>query len=135
MYITIFSLHDITFPYFLRDRDYVFKSENLKCLRNPYLGRSTYIIWIFFANLLFLILFQEWITVWCNQMETVIVGMSSWTAPTWYTVRKTAFRTKNMKSESLSSLLWRYWILRVIEEYAYLKKYSTYQQGTHKIGF
>ena len=32
-------------------------------------------------------------------MGTVFAEMSSWTVLTWYTVRKTAFKTKNMKSE------------------------------------
>ena len=38
-------------------------------------------------------------SVWCNQMETVLAEMSSWTTLTWYTVMKTAFKTQNMKSE------------------------------------
>ena len=33
-------------------------------------------------------------------MGTVFEEMSSWTALIWYTVMKTAFRSKNMKSES-----------------------------------
>ena len=32
-------------------------------------------------------------------METVFADMSSWEALTWYTVMKTAFKAKNMKSE------------------------------------
>ena len=32
-------------------------------------------------------------TVWCNQTGTVFTEMSSWTALTWYTVMKTAFKT------------------------------------------
>ena len=39
-------------------------------------------------------------TVWCNQMGTVFAEMSSWTALAWYTVMKTAFKTKSMISES-----------------------------------
>ena len=33
-------------------------------------------------------------------MGTVFEEMSSWTAVIWYTVMKTGFRSKNMKSES-----------------------------------
>ena len=33
-------------------------------------------------------------------METVCAEMSSWKSLTWYTVMKTAFKTKNMKNES-----------------------------------
>ena len=33
-------------------------------------------------------------------MGTVFAEMSSWAALTWYTVMKTGFKTKNMKSES-----------------------------------
>ena len=39
-------------------------------------------------------------TVWCNQMGTGFAQMSSWPALTWYTVIKTAFKTKNRKRES-----------------------------------
>ena len=37
--------------------------------------------------------------VGCNQMETVFGELSSWTALTWLTVMKTAFKNKNMKSK------------------------------------
>ena len=39
-------------------------------------------------------------TVWCNQIGTVFAELSSWTALEWYTVMKTAFKTKNTKRES-----------------------------------
>ena len=38
---------------------------------------------------------------------------------------KTVFKTKNMKSESFGIFIMEIWILRVIGEYAYSKKYST----------
>ena len=38
---------------------------------------------------------------------------------------KIAFYTKNMKRESLEIFIKKIYILRVIEEYASLKKYST----------
>ena len=34
------------------------------------------------------------------QMGTFFAEMSSWTALTWFTVTKTTFKTKNMKSDS-----------------------------------
>ena len=50
-------------------------------------------------------------------METVLAEMSSWTALIWYTVI----------AGHLSGFFFitKVLILRVIEEYAYLKKYST----------
>ena len=63
-------------------------------------------------------------------MGTVISEMSSWKALTWHTGMKTAFDTKNMKSKYFGLLIIKILYLRVIEENAYLMKYSTYQQGT-----
>ena len=48
---------------------------------------------------------------------------------------KTALRKKLREANVFQLLLQRFKIFRVIEENAYLKKYSTIQQGTHKIGF
>ena len=39
------------------------------------------------------------------------------------------------KANMLGVILWRFRILWLNEENAHLKKYSTLQQGTHKIGF
>ena len=68
-------------------------------------------------------------------MGTIFAEMTSWTALTSYIVIKTAFKTKIIKSESVGNFVMNILNLRVIEEYAYLKKYSTEQQGPHKIGF
>ena len=38
-------------------------------------------------------------------MGTVFKEISSWTALTWYTVMKTEFKNKNMKSESFGILI------------------------------
>ena len=65
-------------------------------------------------------------------MGTVFAEMSSWIALTWYTVMKTAFNTKNMKSESYGIFIVKK-ILRMIKEYANLKKYSIKQ--LIKLGF
>ena len=63
--------------------------------------------------------------------------MSSWTALTWYTAMKTAFKANVMKSEYYGIFIVKgfFLIFRVIEENVYLKKYSPQQQGAHKIGF
>ena len=58
-------------------------------------------------------------------MGTVIEEISSWTALTWYTVMKTEFKTKNIKSESFGIFIKKILNLKLIDEYAYLKKYST----------
>ena len=39
------------------------------------------------------------------------------------------------KANIFGILLWRFKILRLIEENAYIKKYRTLQQRTHKMGF
>ena len=55
--------------------------------------------------------------------------MSSWTALTCY--------LDNILwiTNFFGLLLWRFKILRVIEENACLKQYIPLQQGTHKLGF
>ena len=53
----------------------------------------------------------------------------------WYTVMKTAFKTKSMKSESLGIFIMKILDFGFITENAYKERYSTKQQGTHKIGF
>ena len=65
------------------------------------------------------------LTVWCNQMGTVFTEMSSWTALICHTVMRKYFREKVWKANIFGSFLWRFYILKVIEENAYLKKYST----------
>ena len=50
--------------------------------------------------------------------------MSSRTALTWYTVMKAEFKTKNMKSELIGNFIVKILDLKLIEENAYLKKYS-----------
>ena len=62
-------------------------------------------------------------------MGTVFAEMSSWTALTCYKVMKSAFKTKNMQSESFVIFIMKILNLRVIEENVYLKKYSPKQQG------
>ena len=44
------------------------------------------------------------------------------------------FKPNISKTNIFLLLSWRSKILRVIEENEYLKKYSTLQQGSHKIG-
>ena len=45
------------------------------------------------------------------------------------------FKPNISKTSIFLLLLWIIRILRVIKENSYLEKYSTLQQGTHKIGF
>ena len=61
--------------------------------------------------------------------------MSSWTALTWHIWIKTAFRPNISNKIFLNFYYEDFKILRVIGENAYIKKYSTLQQGTRKIGF
>ena len=48
---------------------------------------------------------------------------------------KTAFKTKNMKANIFGSILWRFYILRVIEENAYLKNTAHNNKEQIKLGF
>ena len=57
-------------------------------------------------------------------MGTVVSEISSWSALSWHTGRK----TKNMKSKYFGIFIMK--ILIVIEANAYLKEYSTKQQET-----
>ena len=68
-------------------------------------------------------------------METIFAEMSSSTALTWCTVIKTEFYTKHIKSEYFGIFIMKMLDFEVIGDNAYLRKYSTLQQGTHKIGF
>ena len=63
-------------------------------------------------------------TVWCNQMGTVFAEMSSWKAFTWNTLQwwRWHLRPKIWKVNFVESLLWTFYILRAIKEYAWLKK-------------
>ena len=71
-----------------------------------------------------------------NHSRTFLEEMTSWTALTWYIRMETAFKTINIsKSNIFGLLLKRFKILRVFEEKAYFRKYSSLQPGTHKIGF
>ena len=74
-------------------------------------------------------------TVLRNHNRIVFEEMSSWTELTWYIGMKTAFQTKYMNINIFGLVLRRFKIFRIIEENAYLKKYSTLQQRAHKIGF
>ena len=53
--------------------------------------------------------YVQFSTVWCNLMGTAFEEMLSWTALTWYTVLKTAFKTKIGKSESLGIFTIKIW--------------------------
>ena len=69
-------------------------------------------------------------TLQCDASDgTVFAEMSSWAALTCYTVMETAFKTKTIKRKSVGIFIMKivfiFYILRVIEEYAYLKKFST----------
>ena len=61
--------------------------------------------------------------------------MQSVFALTCHTGMKTVLYTKRTKSKYFNIFNMQILNFRVIEEYAYLKKYSTEQQGTHKIWF
>ena len=64
--------------------------------------------------------------------------MSSWTALTWYTVVKTAFKTKNRKSKSFGILIMKFlniksdWRKCIFKE---IQPKTTRKLGTHEIGF
>ena len=55
-------------------------------------------------------------------MRTVYAEMSSWTALTGFTVMKTAFKIKNVKSEIFFIFIMKF--LNFKKENVYLKKYS-----------
>ena len=70
-----------------------------------------------------------------NHNRIVFEEMLSWTALTWDIGTKTAFQTKLNKANIFGIFSLRFKNFGVNEENAYLRKYSTLQQGAHKIGF
>ena len=64
-------------------------------------------------------------TVWCNQMGTVFAEISSWTALKWYTVMKTEFKTKNMKTESFGIFITKILNFKSDWRICIFKEYST----------
>ena len=70
-----------------------------------------------------------------NHMWIVFEEMSSWTALTIYLGTKTTFQTKYIYRNVFGLLSCRFKVLRVIEESAHLKKYSSLQERAHTIGF
>ena len=62
--------------------------------------------------------------VWCNQIGTIFEEMSSRTALTWYLGMKTGIVWNIWKVNIFGLLIWIFEILKVIEEKAFLKKYT-----------
>ena len=51
--------------------------------------------------------------------------MSSWTTLMFHTGKMAVFKTKSVKNQNLGMFIMKIFILEVIEENSYFKKYST----------
>ena len=67
-------------------------------------------------------------------MGTVFAEKSSWTALAWYSVMKTAFKTKNMKSEYFWDLYHKDFNFLELLKYMYILE-DTNNKELIKVGF
>ena len=105
------------------------ENKTIRYKNNSYLLKENFVIFFiyWFKNGWPTEFKQQWkgLFLMFGQVGQVFTEMTCRTALTWYTVMKTAFKTKKYNANLSGSLLWWLWIIRMIEEYAYLKKYST----------